>query len=244
MTYMCDYTMLGMVSKNNIIDFDKKCIYKKVDKSKVLVFDKDFDISGFSEINYAYISEKPNAKSYYRSTEVISHFAKDYFTNLRSYSREIYQTKRKWDKKIVIKTELNSIEEVIELIDKWSKNSGVKYRWQEHSGYDKTFFLKYYEVWKDKLKCFFFYLNDVLVGYSIISPRVKDTYYYIIRKMDISVGRNICEYIDYKTFELLNDNDFFVNWGASSGGVLQYKTKKFPVYKTEKRYFWKIKNEI
>ena len=213
MTYICKYTMLGMLSKSYIPDFENNCIYKRKDKKKVLVFDTNFNTEGFEEINYAYIPEKPNNKVFYHSTEVISYFAKDYFSNLKQYSYEIYQTKRKWDKQIVIKSEPNNIEEVIELIDKWSKYSGVKYRWQEHSGYDKTFFNKYYKEWKDKVKCFFFYLNNILVGYSVIAPKIEDTYYYIIRKMDITVGRNICEYIDYKTFELLNDNNFYINWG-------------------------------
>ena len=243
MSYINQYTLLGMLSKNYTVDIENKLVYKNKAKDKVIVFDENFNGSNYSEVNYSYIDNKPSVKNFYKLTEVISYLPSDYFTNLNKYSREIHQTRNKWNKQITIKKELSSIDEVLELLDRWVEYSGKKYRFTRHDGYDRNFFRNYYEKYKDILDCNFFYLGDKLVGYSIMSPKVDDTYYYIIRKVDISVGRNIGEYVDFKTFELLNDNNFKINWGSSSGGVLNYKCTKFPLFSKTTKYFWKVKNE-
>ena len=243
--YINEYTILGMLSKNYTCDTDNMLIYKKKDKSKVISFDANYHDSTLSEINYAYITNKPkNIKGVYTSNEVVSCFPNTYFSDLKLYSKEIYETRNKWNKKIVVKKTLDNIQDVLDMLDRWVQLSGKKYRFTRHDGYDRNFFINYYEKHKDTFDCNFFYLDNKLVGYSVMSPKIKDTYYYVIRKVDISAGRNICEYVDYKTFENLNDSGFYVNWGASSGGVLKYKTTKFPLYSQETRYFWKVKNEI
>lgn len=242
MSYINKYTLLGMLSRSYTVSSEELLIYRKKDKSKAMVFNKDYKNPKLCEITYAYIEEKPTTKSFYSSNEVISFFAKDYFIDLKKHSKEIYQTKKKWDKYITIKHEIEDVSEVLDLLDRWVKFSGLKYHWNRHDGYDRTFFLKHYLNHKDELKCNFFYYDNKLVGYSVISPKINDTYFYILRKVDITAGRNICEYVDYKTFELLNDKEFFVNWGASSGGVLQYKKKKFPLFSEKPVYFWKEHN--
>ena len=92
----------------------------------------------------------------------------------------------------------------------------------------------------------FFYINNELVGYSVVSGLVENNCFkYVIRKMEIKNKRNICLYIDYKTFENLYyiyDRDFYINWGASKGNVLKYK-KKFPVSYEGRVWFYKIKSE-
>lgn len=230
---------MGMLS-SRYIPFDNwNGFYKNKNKTKITVFS---DIFGdFEEINYSYM----NTRNGYNSTILVSNFSADFFSLSGGRYKEIRETKNKWDKLITIKTEPNSISEILDLIKKWDEFSGKKYRFTRHSGYDRNFFQKYWEQEKNDLYSLFFYYNDHLVGYSIVSKIQDDNCFrYVIRKMDISVGRNICLYIDYKTFENIykEHEEFFINWGASSGKVLKYK-KKFPIFKTEKVYFYKVKDD-
>lgn len=246
MSYISKYTKLGMLSK--WYTFDDKFIYKTKDKQKIISFE-NIDLPQFKEINYSYIAEKPkDIKNWYDLTEVISKFDSNYFENLRSINKDLYQVVKKFDKKIQVTAYPKSIEEVINLIDLWIEQSGQKYGFNLHAGYDKTFFKKYFEKYKDELLTRFYYLNNQLVGYSICEKEpVNNTFNYIIRKVDIKAGRSICEYVDFTTFRELYDlgyKEFLINWGCSSGGVLKYKSKNFPIYSLTPYYFWKVKNEI
>ena len=94
-----------------------------------------------------------------------------------------------------------------------------------------------------------FKLDNEVVGYSCIekvssySIDGKPEFKYLTRKvLSIEGRRNLTEYIDYKTIELVHSlNPHFehvlVNWGASSGGVHWYKSHKFPLYSIEKKWF-------
>jgi len=180
----------------------------------------------------------------YHLNLLISRFDGDFFELRGKKNKEIRETRNKYNKSIIIKKDIENIEEVIGLINCWDKISGVKYGWQRHSGYDKSFFLKYYEQEKKDLFSLFFYIDGVLVGYSVVSKIMDgDCFRYIIRKFDASF-RNICLYIDFKIFENLYSEyggDFRVSWGASSGNVLKYK-KKYPIFFEDKVWFYKIKN--
>ncbi len=245
--YINRHTVMGMMSKHYIPFEDYSGFYKSKKRDKVVVFNKDYPEGSYKEINYYYIPDKPEVKikNMYNSTLLVSHFNSDFFKLIGKSNREIRETRNQYNKIITIKNDIDNIEEVILLINKWDMQSGKKYGWQKHSGYDKTFFLKYYEQEKDNLISLFFYFNDVLVGYSIVSNIVDNNCYkYVIRKMDIS-SRNLCLYIDFKMFENIYNNygrDFYINWGASSGNVLKYK-KKFPIFSEDKVYFYKIKKE-
>jgi len=244
--YINRHTIMGMMSRHYIPFEDFTGFYKSKKRDKVVVFNKDYFEPNCKEINYYYIFEKPEIKikSMYNSTLLVSHFDSEFFKLSGKSNTEVRETRNKYNKIITIKNDIKDIEEVIYLIDKWDILSGQKYNWQRHSGYDRSFFIKYYEKEKDNLISLFFYINDELVGYSVISKIVEDNCFkYIIRKMDISIGRNLCLYIDFKTFENLYNiysRDFRINWGASSGNVLKYK-KKFPVFSEEKVWFYKIK---
>ena len=245
--YINKHTVMGMMSKHYIPFEDFSGFYKSKKKDKVVVFNKDFPISNYKEINYYYISNKPEVKikNMYNSTLLISYFDSDFFKLSGKSNTEIRETRNKCNKIITIKNNIDSIDEVILLINKWDELSGKKYGWNRHSGYDRAFFVKYYDLEKDNLFSLFFYCNNVLIGYSIVSGVVNNNCFrYVIRKMDMSVCRNICLYIDFKTFENLYSiygREFYVNWGASSGNVLKYK-KKFPVFSEKKVWFYKVKN--
>jgi len=249
-----DYTnnkhaVMGMLSKHYIPFSDYTGFYKNKKKDKIVVFNNpNYSNNKAKEINHYYNFDKPENKKYSSSTLLVSKIDSSFFELKNRRRKEIRECRNYWNKKIIIKNDINNIDDVIELINKWEEHSGKKYRWNRHSGYDKAFFIKYYEQEKKDLYSLFFYYDNILVGYSIISKLQEDDncYRYVIRKADISIGRNINLYIDYKSFEniyLNNNGEFFINWGASSGNVLKYK-RKFPIYKEKKVYFYKEKNDL
>jgi hypothetical protein len=156
--------------------------------------------------------------------------------------REIRETRNHYDKKITIKHDIDNLDDVIKLINHWTKTRGEIYGRNCHSGHDKNFFLKFYNNEKDNLWSSFFYLGDNLVGYSIVSKiNNNNCYSYIIRKNDTSF-RNLCLYIDFKTFHHIYKEigSYYINWGASKGGILKYK-EKFPIKLQEDSYFISFK---
>lgn len=237
---------MGMMSRHHIPFDDFSGFYKSQKRDKIVAFDESFSPANFKEVSYFYIPDKPETKNKYHSTLLISDFDANFFELKGKSNKEFRETRNKYDKIIDIRKNVDNIDSVIDLIGIWDKNSGFKYKWQRHSGYDRSFFLKYYEQEKDNLFSLFFYCNDVLVGYSIVSDIVENSCFkYVIRKFDISIGRNICLYIDIKTFENIYNiygKSFRINWGASSGNVLKYK-KKFPVFDEKEVWFYKVKND-
>ena len=148
----------------------------------------------------------------------------------------------------------SNLDETLQMVEEWRYlgNGGMKYGWQERAGCDKALvqrFASNYEGIQGYVVGSVFRLDGAVVGYSCIEkapmcnvdgiPEVK----YLTRKVLSTIDRrNITEYIDYKTIELVHQSNqdlkqFLVNWGASSGGVHWYKTHKFPVYSLETKWF-------
>jgi hypothetical protein len=243
MSYISKHSIMGMMSKNYTPFGNWKGFYKKKDRSKCTVFSFEDMKEECIENNIAYVDKHETLKPSFKSTEVVSTFNKEYFKLEGKENKEIRGTRNKWNKRIEIREEYK-YQEMEDLINWWASTSGHKYHWQRHDGYDRSFFHRYWRPERSKLYSMFFYLEDKLVGYSIVSKEPQDSHYiYVIRKCDVTVGRNINLYIDYKMFEkIYNDvGDFRINWGASSGGVLKYKTSKFPVYSETLKYFYKVK---
>jgi hypothetical protein len=245
--YINRHTVMGMMSKHYIPFDDYSGFYKNKKKDKVVIFEEK-DIEDVIEINYYYMSNKSSVKcsSWYHSNVIVSIFNNDFFNLCGKKYKEIRETRNRYNGKIVIKKDLENIDEILDLLKRWDEFSGGKYGWNRHSGYDRAFFIKYYEQEKKDLFSLFFYCNNTLIGYSIVSKIHSDgCFRYVIRKSDISVGRNIGLYIDFKTFEnIYNESKkFYVNWGSGSGNILKYK-KKFPVFLEKKVYFYKMKKNV
>lgn len=277
MSYINNNSLYGMMNKNCTPIFNNSycSFYKTKNKKNLCVFNhklSDSDETQYDEINYMYMDDKPNIKGAYKLTNVISIIDSNMFTNFnRHTNKEIYETYKKFVNKgynvveydIYNKDQKNDI---ISVIEKWryADNGGMKYKWQEHAGIDKSFFERYekMESWeRDKFQVLLFYLfnNDTaayeIVGYSVIEREYgwmdkMPKFSYLIRKCLMN-ERNITEFIDYITFRTLfghcdfyldDGQDFLVDWGASSGGVLWYKTHKWKTYKLEDKWFYKIKN--
>ncbi len=246
--YINKHSIMGMLSKNYIPFENWEGFYKNKKRDKIVVFNNiEYKNEDAKEINYYYLFEKPEYKKYFSSTVLVSFFNEEYFELRGKKCKEMRETRNKWNKKIIIKNEINSINEISDLIKIWDINSGEKYRWNRHSGHDRNFFIKYYEQEKENLYSLFFYFGEKLIGYSVVSKISEDNCYrYIVRKMNISVGRNIGLYIDFKTIENIwreiGRGEFYVNWGASAGKLLKYK-RKFSPFLEKKVWFCKVKNE-
>jgi hypothetical protein len=177
-----------------------------------------------------------------KQNTVLSHINEEFLNVPGKKYTEFRETRNKFDKIVSVKTEPNSINDIMELIDLWDKNRGTKYGWQKHSGYDRNFFEKFWQEEKNDLFSYFFYIGEKLVGYSIVSKLGNESnplrsFNYVIRKNDTTL-RNLCLYIDFKTFFLMYKElkkEFIINWGVTS----KYK-KKFPIYEEVPTYFCKV----
>lgn len=210
----------------------------QANRNKAVLFDENLT-ADYPTIHYYYIYNKPNIK-HYHLTQLISHITPEFFELSGKKWREIRETRNKFDKIVSIK-EYNQ-KDVLGLIDVWDKTAGVKYGFQRRSGRDRNFFNKWFKQEQDKLFARFFYIEDDLIGYSVLHKN-NGCYEYLIRKT-LSEMRNTCLYVDYKTMEEIHqhENDFYVNWGASKGKLLKYK-KKFPVFEERPVYFYKVSSK-
>lgn len=181
--------------------------------------------------------------------------------------REWRGTVNKWkriekDGRLVVeRLDSSSLQETVDMVEKWRHldNGGMKYGWQERAGCDKALVKRYidnFEGIQDYVTGTVFRLDGEVVGYSCIEktsltavdglPEFK----YLTRKVLSTSGRrNLTEYVDYKTLELVHEANpriktFLVNWGASSGGVLWYKKHKFPLYSLETKWFASKKGQL
>jgi hypothetical protein len=238
--YINRHTVMGMMSKNYEPFPDHSGFYRNRDRTKVTVFDAGFR-GDFKEIRYCYLPERTIGSA--SSTLLVSRLDPVFFAMRGRAMVEFRETRNKWDRLAQVREVPGSIQDVLSLIDAWDELSGRKYGFIRHSGYDRNFFRRYWEAERDNLYSLFFYCGDQLVGYSITSKLQDDNCFrYVIRKCDISAGRNIGLYVDIKTFETIfadAPGGFLVNWGASSGKVLEYK-RKFPIFLDRKVYSHKV----
>lgn len=173
---------------------------------------------------------------------------------------ELRGTTNKWCKRVrtgelvVENLSHENLPEVLKMIEKWRylENGGMKYGWQERAGCDKALVKRVVEDFegiKEQVICSVFKLAGKCIGYSCVEktpsheidgiPEAK----YLTRKvLNLHGTRNLTEFIDWKTFELVHLanpklDKFLINWGASSGGVYWYKTHKWPLYDLETKWF-------
>lgn len=251
--YITKHTIMGMLSKN-YMPFNNWAGYVK-NKNEVILFTNSDNIISkylnYPKINLNYVDKLDNSKnkikgyinsSSYQLTNVKSKLDAGFFNLSGKKYRRMRAAQNKYNKIVEVRNDC-SVEEIIKFIDEWTIERGKeKYGWQLHSGYDKTFFNKFYHKEKKELWSNFFFIDGKLIGYSIISKNTNNNEYrYMIRKCNVKYA-DITLYIDLYSFKKVFDdvNEFILIWGASSGGVLKYK-KKFPIYSENKKWFYKFK---
>lgn len=232
-------------NKSKLVLFPKKEQVVSLDdlkKLKLLYPEyKNIAVHYLTESNYLELKKELKGIPFnkFKSTLICSHLSSDFFGMRGKNNTEFRETLNKLNKQLTVKVN-EPLQDILHpintLLSLWDDTSGQKYGWQRHSGYDRTFFASLYQkevLLDNNLTCLTFYDKDVLIGYSVYSNETTNCMSYIIRKFASPRKiRNLGLYIDTKTFihanETLNlNNNFIVNWGASSGSVLDYK-RKFP----------------
>jgi len=255
--YTTPHCILGMLSKR-YKPFPYYSGYIK-NRKEVVIFDpsKIPQYLDYPKINLAYVDKMdkntlnsliPDYKntSGYKGTLLYSNFEQDFFKLQGKSHREMRETRNHYQKSSIQVRNSASIEDITKFIQEWNTQRGdARYGWTLHSGYDLNFFTKHWENEKDKFQALFFYDNDKLIGYSVMSlDNVDNVYYYMLRK-NLTSYRNLALYIDFTTFDTLYSNigvNFITCWGANSGSLLKYKMK-FPVFHTQEKWFYKFKRE-
>ena len=263
MNYINKYSIYGLMNK--FCEYVTECSFWKNKKhSKKVICNHYVEDNSCNEISYMYLDDPTNVKGEFSMNQICSVIDDSFLIdNLdRKNHKEIFETYRKYRNKIVVKSSFEDFnkyyESLMEMIQKWRYELGYKYRWQEHAGIDKAFFMRCLNVYffNNYIINLFFY-DETLVGYSVMpkyyvtnEDNLNEVSYVIRKTLDVIDDniklRNITEYIDWWTFQdfLVRNNldKIVINWGCSSGGVEWYKEHKWPLYKKEKKFFLKIKN--
>ena len=265
MNYVNKDSIYGLMNKYCEYDTSQSFWKNRKHSKKVVCCDYEEYDNSCNEINYMYLDNPIGIKGEYSVNQIRSIIDESFLGNnlTRQNHREIFETVRKYYTKIRVRTSFEDFnkyyEKLIEMIEIWRYELGYKYRWQEHAGIDKAFFIRCLdENFFNNYLVYLFFIEDedVLVGYSVMPKKYSlnenglNEASYIIRKTRNIVYdkklRNITEYIDWYTFHdyLLKNklNNIIINWGCSGGGVEWYKEHKWPLYDKEKKWFLKKKN--
>lgn len=262
--YINERSIVGLMNKNGIICTDYPLSFYKVkNKSKIVVCGNRLSLeeeSKYKQVNYMYLDIDPKIKGSNKMTQVISEInSKEMFHSLpgKKY-REIRETIHKYlrmknnNQLRIEELNIDNYQDVINMIDEWeySEKGGLKYMWQSHPGIDKNVINRYVNEELNNCFALIFYIDNKCVGYSCCEQGLFNTnnqeIKYLTRK-SLNNYRNLTLFIDWYTFYILHlqigfNNNFKINWGCSSKGVLDYKVKKWPVYSLEDKWFLTIKN--
>jgi len=240
--YWTKHGKIGMMGKFGNLSPDPRWYYKN--SSNAVCF--DVSLTPLPKTSYAYITEsdfltipKKEIKSKYILNQIVSNID-DKFLSVRGNKYKEFRNVINRYKGLDIKESPESLDEVLTFINEWEEYRGdAKYGWQMHTGYDKSFFERFYGKETD-IQCLFFYQVERLVGFSVISiDNPKEPLVYMLGKNDTRL-KGLSLYIDFISFKKLYEKfgKVLINWGASSGSLLSYK-RKFPIYTEDKLYFFR-----
>lgn len=128
--------------------------------------------------------------------------------------------------KLGIKLEhsLRDPQDILDMLKRWSDTSGEKH-FQNRSGKDKYFFKNNFH--QDCLNCFF-YLEDKLIAFSVLSPPVNGVSSYVLGKTLCLDYPGLSEYADIESYKYAAAQGITqINLGGGSKTVVDYKLK-FP----------------
>lgn len=134
---------------------------------------------------------------------------------------------------IVIKTQPNNEQEVIDLIHLW-KEQRKDAHFQFFIGYEKNYYKRFYDLGKHV--SLYFYSEDRLIGYNILEQIDDCRFNLLYGKVDMRYKR-FFNYMDLSTYRYIFENItkgeiFYVNSGDTGGDqtMLDFKTKLYDVY--------------
>lgn len=232
--------------------------YKTKDCSKVVVFDPvpAGELMSFKQVSYMYLDAPMSGVKCRPLTQVVSVIdSKEMFETMPgSEYRNHRELRNKYCGKVsAVVLDSNNVNDVTRMVEEWRHldKGGAKYGYNEHAGIDKTVAAKVASGVVDEL-ALAFYMSGRCVGYAVMSMKPDwntdagvNEYKYMTRKV-LPGWRGLTDYIDWcvfkRVYEITGESRFLVNWGCSSGGVLNYKLTKWPLYKKEKKWFGTVKN--
>lgn len=246
-TYADELIIRYVSGMRSAVDLERGVMYpNKMDKKDIRAYDVNFYDPTATKISYFYVTEKrPEVKSASKMPAEVSLITKEFVDNPRSQNYNMAYQVRRWGKRedLHIETEMPPLEEIFKFIKNWDNTSGKKYGARLASSYDKNFFTNHLHDVRDKVQTLYFYLGDRLVGYSVleIPNGVERDGGYLVsrygpRKVDITAGSNLCQFVDYESMRRLHEKageDFILHWGSAEKGIRLYEHRNFPVYRED-----------
>lgn len=252
MTTYADELIIRYVSgMRSAIDYERMVMYpNKMDTKDIRAYDKDFYDPTATKISYFYVTEKrPEVKSASKMPAEVSLINKEFVDNPRSQNYNMAYQVRRWGKSAIeIRQDTPTLEELFHFIKNWDNTSGKKYGARLASSYDKNFFAHHLAEVRDRVQTLYFWLDGKLVGYSILeipNGEERDGGYLVSRygprKVDITAGSNLCQYVDYMAMkhlhlqceQMFGNGDFILHWGAAEKGIRLYERRNFPNYRED-----------
>lgn len=262
--YIDPFIIRYVCGMKSAVDLEKMVMYpNKFDRKDIRAYDPNFYDPTATKISYFYVVDKrPEVKSAGKMPAEVSLVTKEFVDNPRSQNYNMAYQVRRWRKPVAgtlpdgthcvctlrVTTKMPPLKEIFDFIKKWDNTSGKKYGARLASSYDKNFFANHFGEVCHMCQALFFYLDDDrggsrLVGYSVLelpNGDEKDGGYLVSRygprKVDITAGSNLCQYVDYEAMRRLHEavgEDFILHWGAAEKGIRLYEHRNFPFYRED-----------
>ena len=262
--YVDKFIIRYVCGMRSSVDLDKMVMYpNKLDHTDVRAYRSDFYDPQAKKISYLYVRDKrPEVRVVNKMPSVVSLISKEFADNPRSQNYNMAYQARRWRKPVAgvlsdgthcvcrlrVSEEVPSLKELFALIEKWDEVSGKKYGAWRESNCDRKFFSSYLEEVAGMCQALFFYLDDDrggsrLVGYSVleIPDGVERDAGYLVsrygpRKVDITAGSNLCQFVDYEALRRLRERvgeDFILHWGWAMRRVQEYEKRNFPFLRVD-----------
>lgn len=250
--YANDLIIRYVSGMRSAIDYERGVVYpNKLDTKNIRAYDVNFYDTNAAKISYLYVLERrPEVKSASKMPAEVSLITKKFIDNPRSQNYNMGYQVRRWSKneELRITQDTPPLEVLFNFIKNWDSTSGKKYGARLVSSYDKNFFARHLKEVRDRVQTLYFYLGDRLVGYSILevpNGKERDGGYLVSRygprKVDITAGSNLCQYVDYMAMKhmhlqcerMFGKGDFILHWGWAEKGIRLYEHRNFPFYRED-----------
>jgi len=243
-TYADELIIRYVSGMRSAIDYERMVMYpNKLDTRDIRAYDPNFYDPTATKISYFYVTEKrPEVKSASKMPAEVSLITKEFVDNPRVQNYNMHYARNRWSKRLRVETECPPLEILFKFIKNWDSTSGKKYGARLASSYDKNFFVNHLKDVYEKVQTLYFYLGERLVGYSVLEiPTGERDGGFLVsrygpRKVDITAGSNICQFVDHEAMRCLHKRvgeDYILHWGSAEKGIRMYEHRNFPRYRED-----------
>jgi len=200
----------------------------------------EYDIIGISGIDDDELNwlgnNSPHYISIYKNQRVVLFLYTHFFTLRGKYCKKIRKIRNLYlgMESLKVFAQPRNKSDINEFLCKWKK-SGKNPSYRNIIGLDKNFFNRYAFKKNANFLMWFFYIEEELVGYSVIEKVSDNHYNHLIRKADRNTN-HLALYMDYYVYKEIFEStkeSFFMNLGDTGGqpNLLKEKTENFPVFR-------------